>query len=593
MPQHMESDGETQQPAPEGPVEQRRVNDVAGETRESVADTVSPLRIAIENLASAVPDEDFARRYHKEHVGMFDGMDPTDIPVAVRQLLAQRQFNEALCSLIHHITTLGRPLMQEELRAIGDILRTTGDFHLHNFITQNSVEDLRSALPTLIRQHPSLLCTFLRYGTAHHRKASLSSITAHALLSSTTKELRQAIEDIFTQTLQEAASDPSFRPGEGLGLIVDKTLQHGNEPTPAICVTLRSLEYEIRQQELRGDDYYTHNDGRLRDFLTDPRLSRHTHMAVMRWLEEKGLNAEDVSDWWSDGAGWPVEKIPQFQALPDMEKAERILPYDCYMRNVRSCLQLEAHNPGSLQELSSSFNLHDVGRYAPETLVAQYEERENIHKPYVLVIYPRDDHNGAFFCNAYIIENLRQQLDREGYLLRIIEGGGRDIFKTLARLRRDERYPPPAGLILGAHGQPGSMSFSNQHPLSLKTVWEKTERGLEVRIGGMEKGMEKLFRRKAKGCPTVLISCSTGQPEGIAHVISQYTEGTVSGPQIPTNVAAIRAQFDENGQLTAFVPTFHGGKPGTFMAGKEVPVAEEDVLEAIPVEEELPPEEKQ
>lgn len=318
-------------------------------------------------------------------------------------------------------------------------------------------------------------------------------------------------------------------------------------------------------------------------------VTRHAHTAVLRWLEEKGLDAADVMDWWSDGAGWPVEEIPQFQTLPDTEKKERISPEECYRRNVRGCLQLEAHNPGSLQELSSSFNLHDVGRYAPETLVAQYEERENIHKPYVLVIYPRDDRNGAFFCNAAILENLRQQLEKEGYLLRIIEAEGetRSFLRTLAHLHKKKGYPPPSGLVLGAHGTPHAMEFSSSHPLSLKTIEKKIGKRWEARKG-MEEGMEKLFQRKAKMCPTVLISCSTGQPEGIAHVLSRYTESIVSGPQIPSNVAAIRAQFDENGKLTALVPTFYKGKTGIFVAGEEVPVAEGEVLEAIPVDEELP-----
>lgn len=581
MPQHMESGGEMQQPAPEGPVEQRRVHDVAGETRESVADTVTPLRIAIENLAAATPDEDFARRYEDLHMVLFSSEDERISDEERAMCQRQEAFNTALVTLFETVLALHRDLSEEELRSIGTLLLTVGDLPLYEFITTDAMERICALAPQIFAEHRfSFLSTIVRYGATRHY-TSLSGGVAHALAASATQgHLPHArVLGFFERTLADVVNDDerNFRAQAGMENAIDYVLRNDGDPTAAVQVAFRSMERTPQEWDVR---FYK--------FLTEPRWSRHAQGAVRRWLKEKAVSADIFFHRWSDGIGEPLTKAVDYDVWSEERRAERVNPIACYVRNVCDCMRLEACRTGCLRELSVLFNVYNVGRYVPKTLVAQYDERENIHKPYVLVVFPRDDHNGAFYCNAAILENLRQQLDNEGYLLRIIEGGGDDILKTLARLRRDERYPLPAGLILGAHGKPSSMYFSQHHPLSLKTIERKTERGWEVRMG-MEEGMEKLFRKKVKKCPVVLLSCSTGQPEGIAHVLSRYTEGSVSGPQIPTNVASIRAQFEE-GTLVALTPFYQEGKPGIFEAGREMPVAEEEILEAIPVDEELPTE---
>lgn len=595
MSEHQKKDEPEHKPQPPGKsAAPSSIDDVAGKTRESVADTVTPLRIAIENLAMAVPDATFVNRYADAVMGRECYLScKGEMSDEFRDMNQRREcFNEALVRLFESALALHRDLSEEEIRSIGILLRTAGDLPLAEFITTDAMERMRTlALQLFAEHHFSFLSAIVRYGTMDHYYISLSGGVAHALATSATQgHLPHArVLGFFERTLADAANDDErdFRTQEGLANAIDYVFQNDGDPTAAVQVAFRGMERTLREM---GDVCHESSwDRRFYKILTDPHWSRHAQGAVTRWLKEKAVSTDNFSHRWSEGIGGPITKTADYDLLSEEQRAKRMNPIACYMRNVRHCMRLETCRTGCLRELAIMFNLYDVGRYDVQTLIEQYEERENIHKPYVLVIFPRDDHNGAFFCNADVLENLRQQLEKEGHLLRIIEGGD-DILKTLARLRRDERYPLPAGLVLGAHGQPNSMHFSQQHPLSLKAIERKTEQGWEVRMG-MEEGMEKLFQRKAKRCPTVLFSCSTGQPEGIAHVISRYTEGTVIGPQIPTNVAAIRSQF-ENGKLTALVPTFHQGKTGTFVAGKEVPVAEEEVLEALPVEEELPPEEK-
>ena len=48
----------------------------------------------------------------------------------------------------------------------------------------------------------------------------------------------------------------------------------------------------------------------------------------------------------------------------------------------------------------------DFGRYPVDVLVEQYDTRDDQEKPYGIVVFPEDDHNGSFYDEAIDPGNL-------------------------------------------------------------------------------------------------------------------------------------------------------------------------------------------
>jgi hypothetical protein len=232
--------------------------------------------------------------------------------------------------------------------------------------------------------------------------------------------------------------------------------------------------------------------------------------------------------------------LPYFDITSAWTRSSDLVSQPQRIRENLECMDaLEKKNPGICIYLYKENGICDFGRYPVEMLEKQYEERENTNSPYGVVMYPRDDWNGAFYHNKDAFEGLLKDLKGE-FLLRVAECEGKmDIARML--LKFDKTYGGANGnkislLILGGHGTENSIRFGNsdfrgsddeKHVLHTKDL-----EGKGVRKTG------NFFDEK----PTIILaSCSTGAEGGIAQELSKVFNAKVIAPKIPTNVKSYHA----------------------------------------------------
>lgn len=218
---------------------------------------------------------------------------------------------------------------------------------------------------------------------------------------------------------------------------------------------------------------------------------------------------------------------------------------------------LECMRPGIIRELSDRFGIHDFARYPAAALVWQYDHAKEAGFNYGLVVYPRDDWNGAFY-NESTLDNLFGQMqsgDEEWGGLLIVEADTKlSAVRQMNIIRRV--YGSASFGIIGGHGTADSIQFGNNF-----------DRGGVLRIDDVEKmiAISDNFSEKTEksndsppalfksGSTIMLISCSTGSAGGIGSKISKLTQGIIIAPSVPTGVKSMKfiAPEDENA-----VPTF-------------------------------------
>lgn len=263
--------------------------------------------------------------------------------------------------------------------------------------------------------------------------------------------------------------------------------------------------------------------------------------------------------------------LPSFDITSAWTRSSDLVSQPRRIRENLECMDaLERKNPGICAYLYKEYGISDFGRYPTEMLERQYEERENVSTPYGLVMYPRDDWNGAFYQNKDAFEGLLKDLNDE-FLLRVAECEGKmDIARMLLKL--DKTYGGVNGnkislLILGGHGSENTIWFGA--PSSYADNDEKYV--LHTR------DLEGHGVRRAGGFftenPTIILaSCSTGTEGGIAQELSKTYNAKVIAPKIPTNVKSYHASKNRGQEKFRFHAQYYdknaknlylGGKPDT------------------------------
>ncbi|MBI2484544.1 hypothetical protein HYW18_00050 [Candidatus Uhrbacteria bacterium] len=231
--------------------------------------------------------------------------------------------------------------------------------------------------------------------------------------------------------------------------------------------------------------------------------------------------------------------------------------------NLKRLMEIEKEEPGASAFLYKEFGIMDFGRYPKETLVAQVREHDDLSKPYGVVIFPREDWNGAFYNKDILFESLTEQLKGE-LLLRVFECEGR-IGVVKALIKADRKYHPSEGVghkielaIIGGHGTEDSIQFG---------YGKGSHLFIEDLAGhGVQKVREKFFADN----PTIILSsCSTGTEGGIGQALSRILKAKVIAPKESSALQSLHASKKRGESRFRFNATFSSRQKGVFMNGEE------------------------
>lgn len=227
--------------------------------------------------------------------------------------------------------------------------------------------------------------------------------------------------------------------------------------------------------------------------------------------------------------------------------------------NMKVIDELEEQRTGIASVLHREFGINFFVRYPNELLSRQYEERDRTDLPYGIILYPRNDHNGAFF--NWISDREFQQLNKDlagKFAIRVLEARSKyDIAKALVRLHR--RYGAAHRIsfaIIGGHGTKDSIRFGDSSEKRYMLY-------VEDLFGRGARKTSKFFEQNAT---IILQSCSTGKEGGIGQKLSEVLGARVIAPDIPTNIESLRATIN-NGNILFQVKYGEPGVARTYHAG--------------------------
>lgn len=220
---------------------------------------------------------------------------------------------------------------------------------------------------------------------------------------------------------------------------------------------------------------------------------------------------------------------------------------------------IESRQPAISAFLNREFGIFDFGRYPTSLLVQQFREYNNSQLPYGVILYPRHDHNGAFYGDLFVLMQLQEQLAGK-YLIRVVEAEDKiDIARWFRKL--DKKYGEHqkiSFLIIGGHGEKDSIQFGSGKR-------ERDRLSIQNLTDPRMLGVEKYFVEH----PTlILYSCSTGSEGGIAQKLSETLGITVIAPNRPTSPRSIKTE-DVNGRLRFTVEYHEPQSTRSFTSGQK------------------------
>jgi len=204
-------------------------------------------------------------------------------------------------------------------------------------------------------------------------------------------------------------------------------------------------------------------------------------------------------------------------------------------RNIYTLKKLEDERPGAAKILYKKFGIADFGRYRVEMLIRQYDEIKETKKPYGIVLYPRDDNNGAFYESSEILNKVSMELKEKGFALRIIECESKqNIARRLIAMNKE--YGKMLFAIVGGHGTEDSIVFGGEgkeHKLYKEDL--------------LGRGVRRSSKFFVDNPTIILISCLTGAEGGIAQKLSRIWSARVIAPEAETYIKEIHVDV-KNGK---------------------------------------------
>lgn len=241
-------------------------------------------------------------------------------------------------------------------------------------------------------------------------------------------------------------------------------------------------------------------------------------------FEGYGLDAKDLFEWW--------EETQQEGKILGRSQQEII------ETNFQAIHELEVQRPGITRVLNREFGIRNFARYPIDLLINQYDQIDNVDLPYGIVIFPKGDHNGAFYEFEDKLKQISEQLDGK-YTIRVSEAASKfEIAKALIRFnRRYGQHHKISFAIIGGHGSKDSIKFGESFFGDELDVEDLKGRGVQR--------TSEFFEAN----PTIILnSCSTGVEGGIGQKLSEAIGATVIAPERLTGRASINVKL-ENGRL--------------------------------------------
>lgn len=271
-----------------------------------------------------------------------------------------------------------------------------------------------------------------------------------------------------------------------------------------------------------------------RDFILEKALidpdSRALHH-MLKTLKEDPLYKDTAERIMSDAfakAGLDYDRLRElWKKASNPKDAESAL----------NIMRLDRRFPGLPATLNREFGIVNFRRYPESVLIRQYENRDRTDLPYGILLYPLDDHNGAFDKDGSTIEDFAKSLDGS-FELRIVEcDGKRDMARQLLTL--DKRYAgAPEGhkisfAVIGGHGNENLIVFGGTD-----------EKHRLLKSDFLGKGVGRTGSFFDEDATLIIVSCSTGKEGGIGQELSAALNATVIAPDGNTNLEDL--SFDAN-----------------------------------------------
>jgi hypothetical protein len=203
--------------------------------------------------------------------------------------------------------------------------------------------------------------------------------------------------------------------------------------------------------------------------------------------------------------------------------------------NIVQLIRLQKQN-GLIKELDRKYNLHDFARY-PAPILETLPDKYNESKPYVLSVFPKDDHNGIEYRNlGGSLQLPIDTLGENGNLLIMEASSYFDIIRFI-KTRIDEGFKPPDVIIINAHGNENGFMLSDK-----KNSGEFTKKSLE-----QSKIRPFIDYIKNMGTEIILNSCSNGKGvDSIHEKASEMSISVISANDTISSGTTIDLEFDEN-----------------------------------------------
>ncbi|MFA5953916.1 MAG: hypothetical protein WC817_00040 [Patescibacteria group bacterium] len=204
-------------------------------------------------------------------------------------------------------------------------------------------------------------------------------------------------------------------------------------------------------------------------------------------------------------------------------------------KNIDRIREVEKQQPGACRVLYDEFGIADFGRYPTDLLCKQYEERNDTTKPYGVIVYPRNDYNGAYYLNSMALDEF-YKATRGSFSLRAVECATKyNVAHALYDL--DKKYNPKdkkghkiSLAIIGGHGTENSIQFGGTDKRHLLTSEDLKKRNA--------KGVDSFLEENST---IILASCSTGADGGIGQELSKMLGAKVLAPKVRSVVLHYRA----------------------------------------------------
>ncbi len=203
-----------------------------------------------------------------------------------------------------------------------------------------------------------------------------------------------------------------------------------------------------------------------------------------------------------------------------------------FVVNVVAANELEKALPGSVKRLADDYGILTFARYPKELLLWQLEQEEDREHPYGVILYPREDWNGAFYKGRRLLEDLASPANQAAMNVRIFECTGKlDVTKKLIRLNRRYGEKQKIGFALvGGHANLKQMHFSSAHGLG-----QVREENLSPVI------LAELKTFFSVDATVVFQACSIGGDDGLGQFFSSIGISVVA-PDQPASLKWIHAK---------------------------------------------------